>query len=168
MLVLPALWLTNISAAGEDSGRGVPLNDSLLDKLTGDWNVERKMGNGRTEKNAVHGEWVLQHKFVELHYRDVTTPPKYEALVLIGYDSLAKRYICHWADIFGGEYSADGFAAREENSNVLEFKFTFHDGDLTNRFEFDPTTSKWVSTIRQAEKGEWKLFCQDTFSKARN
>jgi hypothetical protein len=142
------------------------LNDSLLNKLVGDWNVERRMGSGRTAKNTVHAEWVLHHQFLELHYRDTATPPKYEAIILLGYDGVGRRYICHWADVFGGSYSTDGFAERDESSNAFELKFEFHDGPLTNRYAFDPKTGGWTSTIRQAEKGEWKLFCEDTFTRA--
>ena len=83
--------------------------------------------------------------------------------VLIGRDRVGKRYICHWADTFSGDYSADGFAP-EEVSNAMEFKFTFHDGDLTNRYAFDPQSGSWTSTIRQVEKGVWRLFCEDTFT----
>jgi hypothetical protein len=150
----------------QDSTPGKALSDSLLDKLIGDWRVERKFGNGRAAKNVVHAEWVLQHQFVELHYRDVAVPPQYEAIILIGYDEIAKHYICHWADKFGGNYSTDGFASRDETSNAMEFKFEFHDGPATNRFAFDPQSKTWTSTIRQQEKGEWKLFCQDKFARS--
>ena len=159
------LLIFAVPLPGQDSTRGKALNDALLDKLVGDWNVELKFGNGRTAKNLVHVEWVLQHKFVELHYRDAAAPPKYEAIVLIGYDGIGKRYLCHWADNFGGDYSADGFAARDEASNAMEFKFEFHDGQLTNRFAFDPESNTWTSTIRQSEKGEWKLFCEGKFTR---
>ena len=165
---LPIVVLLFIFAAplhSQDSTRGKALNDGLLDKLVGDWKVERNFGNGRTAKNLVHVEWVLQHQFVELHYRDVAAPPKYEAIVLIGYDGIGKRYVCHWADNFGGDYSADGFASRDEASNAMEFKFEFHDGQLTNRFAFDPQSNGWTSMIRQSEKGEWKLFCEDKFTR---
>ena len=160
------LWLIAAGLLhGQDSTRGKGLNDPLLDKLVGEWKVERKLGSGRTAENLVHVEWVLQHQFVELHYRDVAAPPKYEAIVLIGYDGIGKRYICHWADNFGGDYSGDGFAPRDEGSNAIEFRFEFHDGELTNRFAFDPQSGTWTSTIRQTEKGEWKLFCEDKFSR---
>ena len=154
-----------VSSPAEESTHAKELNDPLLDKLVGDWQVEHKFPSGRTAKNVVHVEWVLHHQFVELHYRDTASPPAYEAKVLIGYDSIAKRYLCHWADSFGGDYSADGFAPREEGSNAIEFKFTFHDGELTNRYVFDPKTGNWTSTIRQIEKGEWKLFCEDSFTR---
>jgi hypothetical protein len=150
----------------QDSASGKTLNDPLLDKLIGDWKVERKFGNGRAAKNLVHAEWVLHHQFVELHYRDTAVPAKYEAMVLIGYDDIAKHYLCHWADNYGGAFSTDRFASRDEASNAMEFKFEFHDGQLTNRFAFDPQSGAWTSTIRQTEKGEWKLFCQDKFTRA--
>lgn len=147
----------------QESKRGKGLNDPLLDKLVGDWDVKRTFDNGRAAKNNVHGEWVLHHQFVELHYRDTAARPAYEAIVLIGYDDIGKRYICHWADNFGGAYSGDGFAPRDEGSNSLNFKFATHNGQIENRFDFDPKSAAWTSTIRQTENGDWKLFCRDQF-----
>jgi len=164
--MLAALWFATVAlsvAKESDSAKG--LSDPLLEKLVGDWKVERKFPSGRTAINTVYAEWVLQHQFLELHYRDAAVPATYEAKILIGYDAVGKRYICHWADSFGGDYSTDGFASREEGSNVIEFKFAFHDGELTNRYAFDPGTGSWTSTIRQVEKGEWKLFCEDIFKR---
>ena len=162
--VLALFLATAVTACAQRSFSDAGLKDPLLDKLTGDWDVVRTFPNGKVANNRVHGEWVLQHQFVELHYRDAATPPKYEAIVLIGYDSTAKRYLCHWADKFGGAYSADGYALREDHSNAIEFAFAFHDGKLTNRFVFDPNEGTWKSTIRQIEKGEWKLFREDKFT----
>jgi Protein of unknown function (DUF1579) len=161
--VVLLLLIAAAPLCAQDSTRGKGLNDPLLEKLVGDWNVERKFGNGRAVKNMVHGEWVLKHQFVELHYHDTATPSAYEAIALIGYDDIGKRYICHWADNFGGAYSNDGFAPRDEGTNALDFKFESHDGQLENRFAFDSQSGTWTSTIRQTEKGEWKLFCRDKF-----
>src|SRR3954469_9088075 len=106
------------SIRAEDPGPDKQLNDPLLEKLIGDWKVDRTFQSGRKFSNTVHAEWVLQHHFVELHYRDFWTPPHYEAIILIGYDSTAKRYIAHWSDVFGGSYSTDGFAQRDEKSDA--------------------------------------------------
>jgi hypothetical protein len=151
----------------QESSRGKGLNDPLLDKLVGDWNVERTFGGGQTATNLVHGEWVLQHQFVELHYHDTVTPSAYEAIALIGYDNIGKRYICHWTDNFGGTYSDVGFAPRDEAANALDFKFESHTGQLENRFVFDRQSGAWTSTIQQREKGEWNLFCEDKFIRAK-
>jgi hypothetical protein len=160
------LLVLTASVRAQDSAQVKALDDPLLDKLIGDWNVERKFPSGRTARNVVHVDWVLQHQFVQLHYRDTATPPQYEALVLIGFDHIGNHYIAHWADRFGGDYSADGFAPRDEESNVMEFKFELHGDQLTNRFAFDPQSGSWTSTIRQTEKGEWTLFCEDKFTPA--
>ncbi len=154
-----------LTAHAQEPTANPALHDPLLDQLVGDWSVERTFHSGRVARNIVHAEWVLQHQFVELHYRDPVTPPRYEATVLIGYDKTANRYLCHWADSYGGTYSADGFAPRQDKSNAMKFAFEFHDGQLTNRFVFEPSSGTWKSTIRQTEKGEWILFCEDKFTR---
>lgn len=161
------LLVTAVTAHAQESTTNAALNDPLLDRLVGDWSVERTFPSGRVTKNIVHAEWVLQHQFVELHYQGPATPSRYEARVLIGYDQLANRYVCHWADSYGGTYSADGFAPRQDKSNAMEFTFEFHDGRLTNRFAFEPASGTWKSTIWQTEKGEWTLFCEDQFTRLR-
>lgn len=166
LCAIAALLLALAPLCAQDPAGPKALNDPLLDKFVGDWKVERKFGNGRVAKNLLHGEWVLQHQFIELHYYDPAVPPNYEAKILIGYDEVGKRYICHWADRFGGSYSTDGFAPRAEGSNAMEFRFEFHDGPCTNRFVFDASSTSWTSTIRQSENGgPWKLFCEDKFTR---
>lgn len=138
--------------------------DALLDNLVGDWHVERKFGSGRTGENTVHAEWVLDHQFLELHYRDIATPSKYEAMVFIGYDAGDQRYVCHWIDNFGGEFSALGSGKIDEERHSIKFTFNFKDGPFTNGFSFDPATKTWTSLMRQKDKGEWKLFAEDRFT----
>jgi Protein of unknown function (DUF1579) len=138
--------------------------DALLDNLVGDWHVERKFGNGRTAENMLHAEWVLDHQFLELHYRDIATPPKYEAMVFIGHDAGDQRYICHWIDNFGGEFSALGSGKIDREKHAIEFTFNYKDGPFTNRFTFDPATKTWTSLMRQKDKSEWKLFAEDRFT----
>lgn len=159
------LLLGSAVAAESDPARG-EFRDSFLDNLVGDWHVERKFGNGRMVENTVHFEWVLNHQFIELHYRDVATPPKYEAMVFIGYDTGEQRYVCHWIDNFGGQFSALGHGKIDNEKRVIEFTFNYRDGPFTNKFSFDPATKTWISLMRQQEKGEWKLFAEDKFTRA--
>ncbi len=141
------------------------LHDALLDNLIGDWHVERKFGGGRTAENGLHAEWVLDHQFIRLHYRDVPTPPKYEAMVFIGYDAEEQHYVCHWIDNFGGQFSALGHGKIDNEKRAIEFTFDYKDGWLTNKFTFDPATKTWTSLMRQQDKGEWKLFAEDKFTR---
>jgi hypothetical protein len=140
------------------------LKDPFLDNLVGNWHVERKFGSGRTAENTVHAEWVLDHQFLELHYRDIATPPKYEAMVFIGYNAGEQSYLCHWIDNFGGEFSALGSGKLDGGSHAIEFTFNYKYGPFTNRFGFDPATRTWTSLMRQKENGEWKVFAEDTFT----
>jgi Protein of unknown function (DUF1579) len=137
--------------------------EALLDNLVGDWRIERKFGSGRTAENTVRAEWVLDHQFIELHYRDVARPPKYEATVFIGYDARDQRYVCHWIDNFGGEFSALGYGKIDNERRAIEFTFDYKDGPFTNKF--DPVTKTWTSVMRQKDKGEWKLFAEDKFTR---
>jgi hypothetical protein len=159
------LLLGSAVAAESDPARG-EFRDTFLDNLVGDWHVERKFGNGRMVENTVHVEWVLNHQFIELHYRDVATTPKYEAMVFIGYDTGEQRYVCHWIDNFGGQFSALGHGKIDNEKRAIEFTFDYRDGPFTNKFSFDPATKTWISLMRQQEKGEWKLFAEDKFTRA--
>jgi hypothetical protein len=158
------LLLGSAVAAESDPARG-EFRDAFLDNLVGDWHVERKFGNGRTVENTVHVEWVLNHQFIELHYRDLATPPKYEATVFIGYDTAEQRYVCHWIDYFGGQFSALGHGEIDNEKRAIEFTSNYRDGPFTNKFSFDPATKTWISLMRQQEKGEWKLFAEDRFTR---
>jgi hypothetical protein len=142
-----------------------PLKDPFLDNFVGDWNVARKMGNGRATETTVRGEWVLKHQFVQLHYGAGEAAPEYEALVFIGFDPAGKNYVCHWVDIFGGQYSGVGRGKIDPSLLGIEFRFDFKDGPLTNNFTFDPQAKSWTSLIRQEESGQWKTFAEEKWTK---
>jgi hypothetical protein len=60
-----------------------------------------------------------------------------------------------------GSESSLGWGTIDDKLLSLEIKF--NNGELTNRFTFDPRTNSWTSLIRQVEHGEWKTFCEDKF-----
>jgi hypothetical protein len=138
------------------------LQDPFLDNFVGDWRVERKKGNGQTVQTSVHVEWVLRHQFIQLHYGSALAATEYEAFVFIGFDAAAKNYVCHWMDIFGGSFSELGLGKIDQKLPAIEFRFG---GDLTNKFTFDRQTKTWTSLIRQTEKGEWKTFAEEKWTK---
>jgi hypothetical protein len=141
------------------------LQDPFLDNFVGDWRVERKKGNGQNVQTSVHVEWVLRHQFIQLHYGSTGAATEYEAFVYVGFDNSAKNYVCHWVDVFGATYSALGSGKLDDKSLSVEFRFVPKDGELTNKFTFDPQTKTWTSLIRQTEKGEWKTFAEEKSTK---
>ena len=167
--VFVGLTLTLASTRAEESldGRAHPFQDPLLEKLVGDWHVACKFGSGRTAENTLRAEWVLNHQFVELHYRDVATPPKYEAMVFIGYDNASERYVAHWIDVFGGRFSETlGYGKLDEAAHAIRFVFEYPDGPFTNTFTFDSKTKTWTSLMRQKDKGQWSTFAEEKFTRA--
>jgi hypothetical protein len=156
------VFCATLASAAEPVQSG--LVDPFLDNLVGDWHIDRKFGSGRVAENTVHAEWVLNHQFVELHYRDVAVPPKYEAMVFIGYDKSEQRYVCHWIDNFGGQFSGLAYGKIGNDKRAVEFTFNYKDGPFTNKFSFDPATKTWTSLMRQQENGTWKVFAEDKFT----
>jgi hypothetical protein len=154
-------------AVANSQGPPKELQDPFLDSFVGDWQVERKFPSGRTLESTVRGEWVLKHHFVELHYGHADAMPQYEAIVFIGYDAADQSYVCHWIDIFGGRYSALGRGKIDNDKHSIKFRFESKEGALTNKFTFDPQTKTWTSLICQEEKGEWKTFAEEKFTRAK-
>jgi hypothetical protein len=117
----------------------------------------------RTAQNSVKAEWVLNHQFLRLHYRDEATPPKYEAMVFIGYDNAGARYVVHWIDIFGGHFSQTLGSGKREGNTIM-FTFDYPDGPFQNTFTFDPKEQTWTSLMRQkGSTGTWSIFAEDRF-----
>jgi hypothetical protein len=139
------------------------LQDPFLDNFVGNWSVERKMGKGQVQQTSVRCEWVLNHQFIEFHYGSAEVKSEYEAFVFIGFDDAAKSYVCHWVDVFGAKDSELGRGKLDDKLLTLEFKFG--KGELTNKFTFNPQTETWTSLIRQIEKGEWKTFAEEKWTK---
>jgi len=144
-------------------GPHVRFEDTLLDQLTGEWKLSRKIGN-RLEENHVKAEWILNHQFLQIHMKDVKSPPRYEALVLIGYDHAQGRYVVYWLDTFGGKFSEKGTGTREGNS--IQFVFQYPDGLLHNTFTWNAESRAWRSLIEQQdEQGRWSVFAEDNLQR---
>lgn len=119
----------------------------------------------RTAENKAVAEWVLNHQFVRIHMKDVNDPPRYEGNIYIGLNSAENRYVAHWIDVFGGQFSETlGLGVRDGNS--ISFRFQYPDAILTNVFTYDPEQDSWISKIDQQDKaGEMTMFCIDTYSR---
>jgi len=142
-------------------GRSRIFRDELLDNLIGDWKLTRSI-RGQTVENTVTVEWVLNHQFVRIHMKDVSSPPKYEAMVFVGYDNMSERYVAHWIDVFGGRFSeTPGYGRR--TGNVIKFVFEYPDGPFHNTFTWHPDTKRWVFLGEQKDRtGTWRVFAEDT------
>ena len=142
-----------------EAGPPAPLDDPFLDNLVGKWKIERRI-HGTLVANSLDADWVLQHQFLRLRMVDLANPPKYEAIVLIGWDRLNERYVAHWTDTYGGGASAMGYGRREGNS--LEFRFEYPDGPFFNTFNWEPSAKGWTMNLENTGKdGKRVPFAQD-------
>lgn len=117
-----------------------PLTDELLDRLVGTWHIDRAI-RGTHVENRMTAAWRLGHQFIEMHMIDTASPPAYEAIVLIGRDDEKRRYVAHWCDAFGAEYSAVGHGTRA--GDRIEFRFDYESGPFFNTFSYDRAGDTW-------------------------
>ena len=136
-----------------------PVQDSLLDKLTGSWIMAGTV-RGQPATSDFRAEWVLNHQFLKIDMRDVNDPPAYQATVYIGYDNASERYVAHWLDVFGGRFSETlGFGQR--NGSVIRFVFEYPDGPFHTTFSLDPPTGRWGVLMQdRGADGSWRVFAE--------
>ena len=144
-----------------DGPRG-RFDDDLISNLEGRWKVTRQI-RGTTVENEANATWVLNHQFLQLHMKDVALPPKYEAIILIGYVYSDKQYVAYWTDTFGAKYS--GVAKGRRDGKSVEFRFDNEDGPFFNTFTWFPERNEWVSRMEnQGPAASRQLFAIDTYS----
>ncbi len=158
---LSAAQVTHLQAQEPLDGRSRIFRDELLDNLVGDWKLTRKI-RGQSVENTAKAEWVLNHQFLLVHMKDVSSPPNYEAMIFIGYDNTSERYVAHWIDVFGGRFSETlGYGKRSGNS--IKFVFEYPDGPFHNTFTWTSETKKWVFLMEHKDQtGKWGVFAEDT------
>ncbi|HEU4389011.1 MAG TPA: DUF1579 family protein [Blastocatellia bacterium] len=140
--------------------------DELLDNLVGTWMVTRTI-RGKEVQNTLEAEWVLNHQFLEVHMKDVASPPTYEARVFIGYDNASERYVAHWIDVYGGRFSETlGYGLR--NGDSILFVFEYPDGPFHNKLTWNATAKAWTFTMEgKNAAGKWTPFAQDSLRRTR-
>jgi hypothetical protein len=151
-------------------GPQATFTDSLLDNLVGEWHAAVRFPN-RSAEHTVKAEWVLNHQFLQIHMKDVAKPPQYEAMVYVGFDHAADKYVLHWIDTFGGKFSETlGYAVRpEKGNNAIQFAFSYPDGEFRNSFAWHLESKTWTMLLEQKDdKGQWKLFAEETLRRIVN
>lgn len=156
--LLALLLFTGAASAQERT-----FNDPFIDRLAGEWTLTRQI-RGKEVENSVRAEWVLNHQFLQVHMTDNAQPPAYEAIIYIGYQQDAQRYVVHWLDVYGGKGSALGHGKRAGDS--LEVTFQYDDGPFFNTLTWDTLAQGWVFKMESINKdGKRQLFAIDTLRK---
>ena len=163
-LAAPALT-TAVRAQEALDGPKHIFQDELLEHLVGNWMLTRAI-RGQEVQNSVQAGWVLNHQFLQVHMKDVASPPAYEAFVYVGYDNTSERYVVHWLDAYGGRFSETlGFGTRDGNSIRLVFEYP--DGPFHNTWTWDPASGSWSFAMKSKDaSGQWKPFAEDSLRRA--
>ena len=126
-----------------------PAQESLLDRLTGDWVLKGTIG-GRETTHDVHAEWVLKRGYIHLREvsreKDAKGEPTYEAVVIISWDAKAGEYACLWLDSTSnrGLASANGIARGKPQGDDIPFLFKLPSGGrFHNTFKYDRAADSW-------------------------
>jgi hypothetical protein len=156
-MLITCSWAAGQGQNGCDPKR---FSDSLLDNLTGQWDLTGKI-MGRDVRNHFSAEWTLEHQFLELNFVDAVTPPSYSARVFIGYDCTSERYVVHWLDIFGGRVS-DTLGYGTKSGQEYTFRFEYPEGPFINQLSYDPKLQSWhFHMTNKNPKGEWTVFADE-------
>ena len=123
-----ALLLVPLATTNQDvDGPTRVFRDSLLDNMTGTWNLAGKI-LGRNANHLLEVEWVLNHQFLRIHEKDENSSANvavpYEAMIMIGYDNASDRYVAHWNDVCGGRFSETlgyGTQAKDKSGKWTDF-----------------------------------------------
>lgn len=134
-------------------------NDSLLEKLVGNWTATGSIGGDKVFYNFSI-QWVLNHQFLEMTITDTLPKPEYTAKVFIGYDCPKAKYVVHWIDKFGGKMSETlGYGQQKKQS--IEILFEYPRGHFINTFSYDKKNDSWTShSVSKDNKGDWVPFGQ--------
>jgi hypothetical protein len=159
---LLALWLGGCAAVGAPGTGIAPAgpDDAFLANLVGRWDLARSI-RGKEERNRVDVDWAIGHRYVRLHMLDAAEPPKYEAVVMIGYDPSEDRYVAHWTDSWGAQYSGVGYGKRVGDS--VDFVFASPDGSrFHNAFTWNPEEKTWRARMEsESAAGKRSFFAED-------
>lgn len=158
LLTLTAVVLLSVPSAAQAPAEW---RDDLVDRMAGTWKLEGQV-MGREAHHEVRADWVLNHQFLRIQEKTAAGAPNterpYEAVWLLGYDSISERYVLHLMDVFGARYSETlGYGTRA--GNQIRFVFEYADGPFHTTYRWNPEKDTWEWLMEQKDKsGKWAPF----------
>jgi len=142
----------------------VTFQDSLLDKMTGEWIIKGTIARKETTHD-VSINWVLGHQYIQIHEvsreKNASSQPEYEAIVYIGWDAASNSYTCLWLDVTGsGGLMGDAVAHAKRDGDSLPFFFNISGSLFHTTFVFDKNRDTWQWIMDNEENGKLKPFAR--------
>jgi len=149
-----------IILAGANICPAAPLNDPLLERLTGTWILRGTIARKQTTHD-VTADWMLDHQYLRIHEvsreKNDQGKPQYEAVVLLGWDANLSAYQCLWLDTTGGDgLRAEGIGQGKRDGDAIPFIFKERDGSISfsNTFAFDKSDGSWSWRMDNIKDGK--------------
>jgi hypothetical protein len=136
-----------------------PPANGLLERLEGHWLMVGQVRGHPVTYDLVTRR-ILNGAFLELHMKDVAQPAQYEALVLIGEDTLPNRALVHWLDSFGGAYSVPS-GEGSISGDTLQFQIPYRERPFRDTFVYRRMDRSWMFRLEASDgHGGWKPFAE--------
>src|SRR6266480_4787439 len=122
---------------------------TVMDNFVGTWTMSGT-ARGKPVAYDLEGKRILDGRYVELHMTDVQRPPKYEARVFIGEDTVTNHIIVHWLDSFGAAYSVPP-GTGTISGDTLVFHVPYPDGDFRDTFVYHRENRTWSFLLESSD-----------------
>ena len=165
MKLIGIIILLVVSFAFPVSAQQSSFQDSLLDRMTGNWVLQGTIA-GKETTHDVTVDWVLAHEYLQLREvsreKNANGDPAYEAIVYIGWDEPSQQYACLWLDgTGGGGLAAQAIGHAKMNGDTLTFLFKGGDGSLFHTtFLYARNTDTWQWLMDGEENGKLQPFAR--------
>ena len=140
-------FLSTLAQNIEDTTDG-RFHDDLLNHLVGKWTVSG-VAHGETFQNlTLEVKWIMNHQYLQLYEKGTDTIPwlkmPWEAMFLIGYNHIDKRYIFYELTIRGVDGPPEGFSYATRTGNRLKVSSKMSSNESINQyFNWEPSSGSW-------------------------
>jgi Protein of unknown function (DUF1579) len=141
-----------------------PADTRFLGQLLGRWQMQGTV-LGKPVHYRARGRWVLNGAWLEFSMVDVARPPRYEALLYLGYDGKAGDYVGHWLDRFGAA-GARVLATGARHERTLVLTFPYAEGEFRDTLTLAGDAHS-ATLLIEAHKpdGTWSTFASYTLQR---
>ena len=164
MKKITLVFLFIVLSALSVSAQPETLQDPLLEHMIGKWILQGTMA-GRETTHDIDVEWILGHRYVQLHEvareKKASGEAAYEATVFLGWDPPSSQYACLWLDVTGiGGLSAQAIGHAPKSTDKMAFLFKYDCGIFHTTFVYDEHTDTWQWLMDEEEKGKLQPFAR--------
>jgi hypothetical protein len=146
-----------------------PLQDPLLDHLTGNWVLQGTIA-GKPTTHDITASWAIDHHYVAI--REVSPEkqpdgkPAYEAMVYVSWNPPTSDYGCVWLDVYGG-LAPVSLGTAPHSTSELALLFKDKDSAFHTTFAYQQKTDSWTWKMDNDDNGTLKPFARATLTRAK-